>query len=307
MKRMLLILSVITLIVLSLSSCNDQKAGNQSQYEAWNSGEITIYYDNQLSFVLDSVFNMYRKTFPDIKPTFIAATSRECVRMYLNSKSKVIVLARPFLQDEDSIITAMGFNFPIPYDIAQDALVYFTHSASPIDTLNANLLENYFTDNKMSKTQVFGAFPEPEFVICEPNSSVFANFKTMVLKDKFTNRKLTIFSTIDSVKQYVLNNKNAIGIGYLGHIVGDINYKAIKLGYLDSTGKHHRPRTVHQAYIVQSLYPYIVTYQAHILSEEKNLAKWFAQFISKESSVQKYFKDYGLVPAFAKIVLIQDE
>lgn len=307
MNKLIFSIPAIILLLFILFGCNDQKVGDQSQYEAWNSGEITIYYDNQLTDVLDSVFSIYRKTFPDIKPTFIPATSRECVRMFLNNKSKIIVLARSFLKDEDSIITAMGFNFPEPYDIAQDALVFFTHSASPIDTLNANVLENYFADDKISKTQVFGALPEPEFVICEPNSSVFANFKKMVLKNNLTSRKLKIFTTIDSVKNYVLQNKNAIGIGYLGHIVGDIQYKAIKLGFNDSTGKHIRPKTVHQAYIVQSLYPYIVTYKAHIFSEEKNLAKWFAQFISKEASVQKYFKDYGLVPAFAKIVLIPTE
>lgn len=296
----------IFLFILLLVSCNENK-NTSDQYEAWNSGEIEIFYDNQNTLLLDSVFKMYIKAFPNVKPKFTPVSSRDGMRFLFNGKAEIVLQSRDFLRDEDSLIKFYGISFPEPYPFAEDALVFFTQIDAPIDTLNSKKIEEYFSDLTTKSFDKIGLPLEPTFVICEPNSSVFANFQKMVLKGKPLQRKYKFFVTPDSVKNYVANNKNTIGIGYFSQIIGDLRFKPLKIGFDDSTGKHIKPKSVHQAYIVQSLYPYIITHKAYLLEDRKNLALWFASFISKESYVQRYFKDYGLVPTHAKIVLIKED
>lgn len=293
--------------LILIFGCNDNNKTSSDQYEAWNSGEIEIFYDNQNSVMLDSVFKMYEKAFPNVKPKFTPVSSREGMRLLLNGKAKIVLQSRGFLKDEDSLIKYYNITFPEPYPFAEDALVFFTELNSAIDTLNAKNIEEYFSDLNTKSIQKLGTPIEPTFVICEPNSSIFANFQKMVLKGNTLQRKSKFFATPDSVKDFVASNPNTIGIAYLSQINGDLRFKPLKIGFDDSTGKHIRPKSVHQAYIVQSLYPYIVTHKAFLLDDRKNLALWFASFISKESYVQRYFKDYGIVPTHAKIVLIKEE
>lgn len=298
---------LILIHLILFFACNDTKKTSSDQYEAWNSGEIEIFYDNQNTELLDSVFKMYERAFPNVKPKFTPVNSREGMRFLFNGKAKIVLQSRDFLRDEDSLINYYNVQFPEPYPFAEDALVFFNQLDSPLDTLNAKKIEEYFADLNSNSLQKIGLPIEPTFVICEPNSSVFANFQKMVLKGRTLQRKYKFFVTPDSVKEYVNTTPNSIGIAYLSQIIGDLRFKPIKIGFDDSTGNHIKPKSVHQAYIVQSLYPYIITHKAYLLDDRKNLALWFASFISKESYVQRYFKDYGIVPTHAKIVLIKEE
>lgn len=309
MKKIILNLLLSILLVSFFWSCESKnnQGNSKSQYEAWNSGELTVYYDRDLANIIDTVFKMYQKAFPDVKATFIPVSSREGMALLLNGKAKVVLQSRKYLKDEDSLMKEYNMQLPEPYDFAQDALVFFVKSDSPIDTMNAKNIENYFLDYKLTSKSSLNLNYEPQFVLPEVNSGIYTNFKELVLKNSRTQRLLKTFMTIDSVKDYVANNSNAIGVGYLGNIVGDLRFKPIPLGYYDSTGHYVNPKPVHQAYIVQGLYPYIITDRAYIFSPEKNLALWFATFISKESYVQRYFKDFGIVPTFAKFVLIKGD
>lgn len=306
MKTTIFKLFLILIISSFFQSCNNE-GQQEGQYESWNSGKVEIFYDNQLGGLLDSVFKMYKKSFPNVEPTFTPVTAREGMRLLLNGKAQIVLQGRDFLRDEDSLVKYHNLAMPEPYPFAEDALVFFTQIDYTIDTLNANNLEQYFADLSTSYINKLRTPAEPTFVVCEPNSSVFSNFQKLVLKGKPLSRKYKFFATIDSVKNYVASTPHTIGVGYLSQVIGDLRFKPLKIGFDDSTGKHIPPRTVHQAYIVQSQYPYIVTFKAFLLEERRNLALWFASFISKEAAVQRYFKDYGIVPTHAKIVLIKEE
>lgn len=303
------IFTLITLLSFFISCDNNSgKTGkNQGQYEAWNSGEITIYYDKDLSNMLDTVFKMYEKAFPDIKAKFVPVSAREGMALLLNGKAKVVLQSRGFLSDEDSLMKAYNVTLPEPWEFAKDALILFTSSDVKIDTMNTRNIENYFDNYNLTPQSSLNINYNPEFVLPEINSGIYSNFRNLILKNKKTQRTLKTFSSIDSVKTYVANHPNSIGIGYLSNILGDLRFKPIPLGFYDTTGKYINPKPVHQAYIVQELYPYIITHRAYLLSSEKNLALWFATFISRESYVQKYFKDFGIVPTYAKIVLLKGD
>lgn len=301
---------ILAFIAISslLISCNnnEQKVEDTSQYSEWNEGSFTLYVDEDISPIVDSIVPMYRKAYPKANVDVKKVASREGMALLLNGKAEIVFQGRGFLKDEDSLIKEYDVKLAEPWEFAQDALVFYTNVDNPIDTLNAKDIEDYFANPKLTAKEVLKINWNPEFVISNPNSSVYANFRYFVLNDGKTQRRLKVLQTFDSVKNYVAQNKNAIGVGYLGQIIGDLRFRPIMLGYYDSTGKYITPKVVHQSYIVQGLYPYIITYRAYLFSERKNVAYWCATFFAREAAVQTYIKNYGLVPTYAKFVLIKE-
>jgi len=195
---------------------------------------------------------------------------------------------------------------PEPWEFAEDALVFFIGIDNKIDTMNAVNVESYFADYTIPSKKGMNLDYNPEIILPEVNSSVYSNFREMVLKNGKTQRTIKTFSSIDSVKDYVAKHPNSIGVAYLSHIIGDLRFKPIPLGYQDSKGDYVNPKPVHQAYLVQGFYPYIIKHRIFLLEEKKDIALWFATFLSKETYIQPYFKDFGIVPSYAKIVLIKE-
>lgn len=290
-----------------INGCDNNTKNVQSEYEAWNSGELTVYYDNTLSPMIDTTFKLYQRAFPDIKAKFIPVSSREGMALLLNGKARVLLQSRNYLKDEDSLKNVFNVNLPTPWEFAEDALVFFISSANPVDTMNAKNVEKYFADYNVASKIGMNLAYNPEFVLPEVNTSVYSNFREFVLKNSKTQRTIKTFSSIDSVKNYVALHPNSIGIAYLSHISGDLRFKPIPLGYYDVKGDYVNPKPVHQAYIVQGFYPYIIKHRIFLREEKKDIALWYATFLSKESYIQKYFKDFGIVPSYAKIVLIKEE
>jgi hypothetical protein len=114
------------------------------------------------------------------------------------------------------------------------------------------------------------------------------------------------FQSSDSVRKYVLEHRDAIGVGYLSQITREMNLKPLSVSYFDSAGNYVFPHAVHQANIVQKFYPYIITHYVYIFDERFENPLRLARFLSKSGIAQRYFKDAGIVPAFAKIKLIDE-
>jgi hypothetical protein len=148
---------------------------------------------------------------------------------------------------------------------------------------------------------------EPLIVCNEQNSSEYANLKKLAAKDSTIKTKIILVNGADSVKNFIKYNEQAIGIGYLSNIVNKTDYKALKISFNDSTGKREPPQIVHQAFIVQGRYPYIVEYRIILKEERINRPFWFSSFLSKETKVQKYFLESGIVPEYARINLIPQQ
>jgi hypothetical protein len=54
-------------------------------------------------------------------------------------------------------------------------------------------------------------------------------------------------------------------------------------------------------------YPYIVPIRAYLRDDLRNLPWTVATFLGTDAEVQRYFRDIGIVPAFAQIRLIPEE
>jgi len=305
--------TLMSIIILSIAtiflSCNGNNNKGQPQ-DSMNSGELTVYCEEGLWKLMSTPFKWYSEDYKQVRLTTVETTARDAMSRLLAGKARVIVVGRDYLRDEDSLMQIYKVPHHIRFHLADDALVFFTNKKIKIDTISADVLFNFFTN----KESVFPGFAdkskratELEFAIKNNQSSEYANFIKFVVKEKKVVKKFQMFSSTDSLKSYIQKNY-AVGICYLSQIALDTNINLIKISFVDSTGKYINPKPVHQAYVLQNLYPYKIPLYAYLLENRiKSLPYWFATFLGKETKVQKYFLNSGIVPAFAKIKLIPEE
>lgn len=304
MMKIRMILLSLAVILISLNSCDNKF--EQSQPDSINAGEINIYCDESIAGVMDSTFKMYQNAYPNIKFSYQLVDSRETMNQLLSGQTDAVVVARNYLPDEDSLMKEFDVQ-RTEMIAAEDALVFYVNREFPLDTINHEQLVEILSTQKSFRDFYPQLGFEPELISNSRRSSEYANFLKLVLGDKPLVKQLKMMNGVDSVKTYVKDNPNAIGIGYLSHVMRKAEWKALRVSYINSEGKREPPQIVHQGFIVQKRYPYIVQYRILFAEGTMSRAFWFASFLSKEAIVQTYFKEYGIVPGFAQIKLIKQD
>jgi len=292
-----------------LQSCNQgepKDAKQAAEVETMNSGKLTAYCDSSLENIMAEPVGWYKKDYPKVTLTMQYANARNVMAHLLSGDARIIVLPRDYLRDEDSLMKAYKVKNHDKMPIAYDGLVFFAKKDFPLDTLNHTEILGILRDGKPVTAYYPNIKTEPDLVINDVNSSEYANLRKLVLKGDSLKKKFKFMKSADMVVDYV-SGAYSMGIGYLSRVAKDTSLKLIKIGFTDSAGRRIRPKPVHQAYIVQDLYPYKVTIWAYLLEERRNLPFWFGKFLSIEEKVQRYFLDAGIVPAYARIKLIPED
>lgn len=307
MKNSLII--PLFIVIIALCSCNNNNKVVKSG-ETIDSGSVSIYYDESYSFVLDSVFKLYKERYPKVTLELSAVNARNATSHLLSGQTRIAIIGRDMLKDEDSLMQAYNVKNYYKMEIANDALIFFTQVAFPLDTLNTDIISQVFTKNKLVNEILPKAPSNTEFAIANINSSEYGNFMNLVLQKQPLTMKahntLHLLPNVDSVIAFVEKNTNAIGIAYLSQIQGKF-FKILRVGYNDSTGKYvQATKPPHQSYIIMGEYPYITTLRLYLLEDRKNLPFWCGTFIEKEAVCVNYYKKMRLVPSYATYSL-EDE
>lgn len=309
MKNLIKILLIIVTVSVFLA-CDKQKEidGNLAQsVESINMGTVTTWCDADIYEILDTAFVMYDDFYEKVNIDVSVVTSRNAMSQLLSANARVVIIARDYLPDEDSLMKEYEVEPYYRMEVAKDAVVFFVNNGFPLDTLSDEIAKAVLGSNESLNKYFDNLNSEPIFATVDQNSSVYANIKRVILNGNEIKKPIKLFSTIDSVRQFVRETPNSIGIGYLGHIARSDEFKMLKMGFTHPEGKREYPQVVHQSYVVMERYPYIISYWAYLLEERRNLPFWFASFLSKEARVQSWFKDAGIVPAYANFRLIQSE
>jgi len=313
MKKIIHILIVIVIASLLLN-CGE-KRNKPLVTETMNSGILEIFCDESYSFILDSVFKMYQERYEDVELTVNYVNARNAKSQLLGGQTRVSIIGRDNLADEDSLMRLYNIEPHIRMDIANDGIVFFTQADFPLDTLNDATLLQVFTENKKLKELLpklnsnSRINSEPEFVIAHQNSSEYGNFINLVCQQKPLKKQIVLLPNSDSVIEYVQNNPNAIGICYLSQVQGKF-FKLLRIGYTAQNGKYVRATKVpHQSFIVMGEYPYITTLRIYLQEgrkDKKDLPYWFGTFIEKENIAVQHYKKMRLVPSYA-VYKLDDE
>lgn len=300
-------ISFILLISFIMISCGDNKyeAKNPNEIETMNSGKLSVVVDDAVKGIIDSGLVMYSKDYEKVLLTKDFKNARETMQQLLAGNSRVVVIARDYLRDEDSLMTEYKVKKHERMKIATDALVLFANKNYPIDTLNVNQVKDIFQNGK-KLSELFKINGLSKYYINDVNSSVFSSFKKYILEDNPLGISLNYINSLDSLKDEVYNN-NGIGIALLSQVFGDDRFKMIELGYYDTNNVYVSPKPVHQAYIVQGKYPYPVDIWVYLLEFRRNLPFWFASYLAKENKYQTVILEKGIVPEFARFELTPEK
>ena len=286
-------------LLFSCKDTNKQKQEQQLATETIDAGLLEIFCDESYAFILDSVFQMYRQRYDKVELIVNYVNARNAKSQLFAGKTRVAIIGRDNFTDEDSLMQLYEIPPYYQMNIANDALVFFTQANFPLDTLNDDALLKVFTENKNLKDILPKLNKEPEFIIAHQNSSEYGNFMNLVCKKKPIKKRMTLFSTSDSVIEYVKNNPNAIGICYLSQVQGQF-FKLLRIGYTNKSGNYVKATKVpHQSFIVMGEYPYITLLRLYLLEDRKNLPFWFGTFVEKESPIVNYYQRMRLVPSYA--------
>ncbi len=296
------ILLVFIAIFLS-TACNNQKNGDQPQ-EAVT--KLKVYCDEAFYNTVKSPVAEFDSINYQLKIELIPTPAFDCMANLLSGNAQAVILSREYSKSEDSLMKAYNVP-PFPREaIAHDALVFYTNADVALDTISDVQLRDIFTNPSASFEKYYPKSGINTIVCNSHLSSEYYNLKKYLVKDKKIAKNLKFFSTVDSVKKYVQNNKNSIGIGYLSQLHHEADLKAIQVSFIDSTGRYQYPMSVHQANIVRGFYPYRISHYLYIYDSKVDAASAFLRYICKNGKAQRHFNEIGIVPAYGQIRLIEE-
>jgi len=289
-----------------LVSCGDNKfeANNPEDHETYNSGKLEIYVDDAIADVMDSVFTMYkaeRITNVDLKVHIVNA--REAMVKLLARESRLVMLARDYLNDEDSLMKLNGLKPHRKFIPASEALVFFVNKNSKLDTLNHKEVVSFLTDSGYNLSEKFNLSEQLTLLSRDIQTSEFATLKNIIGSEANLKKEIIYINKTDSLITLVENNKSYMGVALYSKIMKNDKVKPLRIGYSDSTGKWISPKPIHPGWFLQNLYPYRVFYNIYLLEDKRNLAFWFSQYCATERKVVQYYQRYGIVPEYAKFKL----
>lgn len=292
--------SFIYLLLFLVACLKDEKPIEQRN--------IIVYCDESIAPVIKPTIDYYDSTGSLIKVDFKPTNAWNAMAKLLAREADAIIIARNYTRYEDSLLKAFNVQPHQKLTIALDALVFYVNKDNPIDTLTFEQINNFLTDKKFSLKSLFPKKlkTEPILTINSPLSSELINLNNLVTRGEGIARPVKIFQTHDSLINFVKQNPDVIGVGYLSHLYREPDLRPIAISYVDTAGNYIFPHNVNQPNIVRRLYPFIVEYYVFVLDRLNDDAMSFARYLYNPGYPQKYFFDRGIVPANAKITLIEE-
>ncbi len=293
-----------------LIGCDNNGEADTAEAEAPRSetalqGTISVSVDNTVFPIVDELLPLYERDYPQAHITLIPETATMASQKLLgDDTTRIVILARDYLPQEREVMEQHNV---APHQIVplfKDALVLFSSDRQTLPYVKAHNLSAYIKGERPTLASYDStSFTSPELVSLNTKSSVYANLYYQVLDGATPKIPMRLFSTVDSVVNYVRENPKALAFGYLSWIAQDTTLHGTRIGWYDSSGNFLPPAQVHQSSIVTELYPWPVTVSAYIRDEGQFLPYGYSVWMSRDEKAMNLIKDLGLVPEHARFVL----
>ena len=294
------------LAILFLNSCDQNKSDRPMTQEEKDYKYARIYIDEGIYDLMIKPCEVFDSIDYNAELTIKSTSAWDCMKQLLTGYAEGVIVAMGQTHYWDSVMKRYNIKPLVQMTIARDALTFYVRFNSQLDSLtDEQIYELLMNKNKSIRDYFPRLKNEFLFATNSPLSSEAVNLKQLVLKGKQAKRRIYYLPNHDSVKSLV-KSSDVIGIGYLSQIIHDPDLRPLRISFIDSSGKYIFPHAVHQANIVRKLYPYIVTHYIYVISKKKEAAMRLGRYISKHGNAQRYFLKAGIVPAFAKIKLIDE-
>ncbi len=298
---------LVLVFILAASGCNDQH--DVPGKETLQNGTTTVYCDAAVDSLILPMLERYRATHPNAHLQLTIGDARSGMAQLLGAKTRMAVISRPYLKDEDSLMRVFHVKTHRSFDLATDALVFFTRTDSRIDTLSVEALHDRLALGKELTLHIQGLHSEPAMIVPSVQSAITANLQTYCSdgREFSKNANLRFCGSLDSVKHMVSQDPNAIGVAYLSQVLADsARFKLLRIWHYDKDS-NRCTEAVHQSSVYRELYPFPVKIRVYLLEDLQNLPMGVATYLAYEPEPQRFFLNKGIVPAYAKIQLYEEQ
>ncbi len=299
-------ISSILVVLFSLNACEERGDPNK---ESFTKGSTTLYCDTEFADMMRPLIDKYRGLHSTGSITLSVGDARNGMAQLLAAKTRLLITGREYLPDEDSLMKVFHVAPHKRFHLATDALVFFARKDIEIDSLSVEALAAQFGSGVSLKRHIVNLSFEPQFVLPSVQSSIVANVRRYCCNEKniSSSARTRYYSSIDSVKESVSKDKQSIGVGYLSQLASDTaRFKLLRIRHTDADS-NRSSCSVHQSSVYRELYPYPVKIWAYLLEDLRNYPMGVASFLAFEADPQAFFMNRGIVPAYAKIKLYEEE
>jgi phosphate transport system substrate-binding protein len=288
-------------------------------------GELSIEVDENLEPLMKDEIMEFERLNPEAKINMKVVPTRVAKADLINGETKLIVVARNFTEEENSVIEKNKIVVK-EYPIAIDGIGFIVNLKNPVKRVTSDDLKEIFTGNYKSWTDIksdqdpdqnkeakifFNSNTDKiKLFIQRKNSSTHDYVLDSILKKIDYAATAVVCSTTVQIINAVRENENAIGI---------VNMNWLTTGNTDTIDSTVRPLRVskilengvqldftefHQGLIFNGKYPYRRSVYVFTTDEGMKLSTGFITFLQNNDG-QKVVLKNSLVPVSQPVRTIQ--
>ncbi len=292
---MMAIISI--LFCLLLFSCNDSNDTKETLFR----GTARIACDEEIIALIAPQIEAFVSKHDGANVLLDTTTALDAMRSLLTGHARAAVVARDYLPVEDSLMRAHSIEPHKRFTIATDALVFAVTNQSALDTISSDVLIRTLAGNRTYLSQYRWAVPMMTSSITA-QLSAYAGGQLRIAAHRCRNA--------DSVAGLLQRRTADIGVLLLSQfnrLKDRAGLRSIRVIISDTATGDRIAVAPHAATIVKGRYPFPVPIYGYLLETARNFPYGVIASIAQEPQSQRAMLQAGIVPAYAKLQLVEQE
>jgi len=266
-------------------------------------GALKVKVDESVFSAMENEASEFQSQYPDSKLTLKKEEARAAVSDFGLDSVGVITIGRELSKEERDAIT--GAKIPLDeYKVALTAVAVVVHPSNPLKRVRMTQLDSIFR----GEVTRWPGGKLIEAYVANPNSSVNASFRSIVLGGKDFGRTVEYVDSTTRRLDRVAHTPGAIalvGVSWLHGMEGSVNV-------LEVGGPTYRPDTTAapgqyyapwQAYMFLGYYPLCSPVYMYSRVVDPDISLGFISFVCSGPG-QKIIQNNGLVPVTMPVRLV---
>ncbi len=300
MKTRLVVLSALAMTLTLVISCN------QGEPVSTTRGHAKVECDESLFPIMKFQAEDFHNTYPEGTVTVRSVQAREAVVDFVNDSIRVIVLGRPFNDDEKNYLKQARIEYE-GYKVALDAIAVIVSRQRADSTLRIGELDSIFSGS-LTRWQTGKKAPIDAYA-GDVNSSTNEVFRELILHGHPFGPTVTKAASSGEVVENVRKDADAIGLVGLSWLHGhEQDVRVCRLG-----GGSYQPDTTvvagqffspAQAHVFRKYYPISREVYMYTREPRRDVSYGFIAYV-KDRKGQQNFINAGLVPAAQPVRIVE--
>lgn len=288
---------VVHLLILVGCDTNEEKQGGETLFR----GNARIACDREIIELIGPQIEWFIARHSEARVRLDTSSADEAMRQLLSGNVRAAFIARDYLPQEDSLLRAYNVEQHKRFLIATDAVVFVVRGSSSFDTISQATLIRTLRGERTPLANL-------QWIVPDVTSSITAYLSTVV-GPRLRIRGYVVPSG-DSVLHTIARGEGDIGIALLSQLQRKkklLSLRPIRVVIQDSTTGDRVAIMPHVATIVKERYPFRVPIYGYLFESARNFPYGVVASLAFEAKPQRAMLDAGIVPAYAKLQLVEQE